>query len=192
MIHSKELVDSYYKLGIGISYNNVLLPRDLWTMHDLERCSICSDEITEGQPSISVIDNDTLTGAGTSHRCNWMFLQRLERLGQEEHEGNIRHEQARIKDAKTVSQALTEKTAEMQVVTPYRTIKRGQPFIRTEPTTFSSSTRHKRKRSIGLLDTGLESGAGSFETYCRIWMLCSPACRTRRLNEIGVNKGMRL
>ena len=28
MTRSKELVDSYYKLGMGISYQNVLLLRD--------------------------------------------------------------------------------------------------------------------------------------------------------------------
>ena len=39
MTRSKELVDSFYKLGMGISYSNVLLLHDVWTMHDLERCS---------------------------------------------------------------------------------------------------------------------------------------------------------
>jgi len=55
---------------MGISYTNVLLLGDIWTMHDLERCSLCPDEITEGEPSINKIDNydflkDTLTGGGT-------------------------------------------------------------------------------------------------------------------------------
>ena len=36
----------------------------------------------------------------------------------------------------------------MQVVKPYRTIKRGEPPIRPKPTTFSSSTAHQHKRSI--------------------------------------------
>ena len=54
----------------------------IWTMHDLEQCSVCSDEINKGEPSISINDNDdfsndTLTGGGTAHRCNWMFLQHL-------------------------------------------------------------------------------------------------------------------
>lgn len=62
---------------MGISYSNVLLLRDVWTMHKLEQCSVRPDEIAEGQPSISIIDNDdflndTLTGGGTAHRCNWM------------------------------------------------------------------------------------------------------------------------
>ncbi|KAL8562136.1 hypothetical protein ACOMHN_041971 [Nucella lapillus] len=54
----KELVDSNYKMGMGISYPNVLLLRDLWTMHDLERCSVCPVEVADGEPSISIIDND--------------------------------------------------------------------------------------------------------------------------------------
>jgi len=86
MLHSitgsKELVDSFYKLGMGISYPNVLFLYDNWTMHDLEQCSVCSDEINEGEPSISItgnhdFSNDTLTGGGTAHHCNWMFLQHL-------------------------------------------------------------------------------------------------------------------
>ncbi len=150
---SKELVDSHYKLGIGISYTNVLLLRDVWTMHDLERCSVCPDEVAEGEPSISIIDNDdfrndTLTGGGTAHRCNWMFLQRLERLVQE-NERSIHSEHVRIKDAKAVSQILTEKASEMQAVTPYRTIQRGEPPIRSQSdATLSSSTESQRKRSI--------------------------------------------
>jgi len=68
MTKSKVLVDSFHKLGMGISYSNVLLLRDVWAMHDLYRCS----EITEGVPCISIIDNDdfrndTLTGGGISH-----------------------------------------------------------------------------------------------------------------------------
>ncbi|KAL8608985.1 hypothetical protein ACOMHN_050452 [Nucella lapillus] len=55
---SKELVDSNYKMGMGISYPNVLLLRDLWTMHDRERCSVCPVEVADGEPSISIIDND--------------------------------------------------------------------------------------------------------------------------------------
>jgi len=75
--HSKELVDSFYKLEMG--HQNVLFLRDIWTMHDLEQCSVCSDEINEGEPSISIIDNDdfsndALTGGGTAHHCIWMFL----------------------------------------------------------------------------------------------------------------------
>lgn len=152
MTRSKELVDSYYKLGMGISYPNVLLLRDFWTMQDLEQCAICPNEISEAEPSISIIDNDdfnndTLTGGGTAHRTNWMFLQRVKRLVPE-NDAHTQDDEERIKDAKVLSQVLTEKASEMQVVMPYKTIKRGEPPIRPEPTTFSASTEHQQKRSI--------------------------------------------
>ena len=133
----------------------MLLLRDVWTMHDLERCLVCPNEITEGEPSISITNNDdflndTLTGGGTAHRCNWMFLQHLEHqsTGVRNYKANLLDEHVTIKDPKIVSQTLTEKESEMQAVTPYRTIKRGEPAIRLKPTTFLSSTEAQRKRSI--------------------------------------------
>ncbi len=53
-----------------------------------------------------------------------------------------------IQDPKTLSQALTQKASDMQVVTPYKTIKRGEPPIRPEPTTLTSTMEPQRKRSI--------------------------------------------
>ena len=108
-------------------------------MHDLERCLVCPNEITEGEPSISIIDNDDffndiLTVGDTAHRCNWMFLQHLEHrsTGVRNYKANHQDEHVTIKDPKIVSQTLTEKASEMQAVTPYRTIKRGEPHIRPE------------------------------------------------------------
>ena len=79
-------------------------------MHDLERCSVCPDEITEEKQSISIIDNDdflndTLTGGGTTYHSNWTFLRRVQhrRIGVQENEVNIQDEHAHVKDAKTVS-----------------------------------------------------------------------------------------
>lgn len=137
---------------MGISYSNVLALRDAWTVHDLDRCSVCPDAIAEGLPCVSIIDNDdflndTLTGGGTSHRCNWMFLQRLERQVQV-HETNVQELHSRLKDAKTMSLALTKKVSEMQAITPYKTIKRGEPPIRPEPATYSTCTKTQQKRSI--------------------------------------------
>ncbi len=93
------------RLLLQAGHGDQLLERsDVWTMHDLKRCSACPDEIFEGEPSISIIDNDdflndTLTGAGTAHRCNWMFLPHLEHLsiGVQEYQENIEDEDARIK-----------------------------------------------------------------------------------------------
>ena len=53
-----------------------------------------------------------------------------------------------IQDAKFVSQLLSEKGSEKQTVIPYKTTKRGEPPIRSEPTTFSSSTDPQHKQSI--------------------------------------------
>ena len=44
-----------------------------------------------------------------------------------------------------LSRVLTEKASEMQEVTPYRTMKRGEPPIHPEPVMFSSSTEPQRK-----------------------------------------------
>ncbi|KAK2194286.1 hypothetical protein NP493_1g12053 [Ridgeia piscesae] len=68
----------------------------------------------------------------------------LERLVKE-YEANIQDDHTRIKEAKAVSQALTEKTSEMQAVKPYRTIQRGEPPTRPVPATFSSSTEPQHK-----------------------------------------------
>ena len=119
---SKELVDSFYKLGMGISCSNVLLLHDVWTMHDLNRSSVCPDEIAGKVPSISIIDdddfrNDTLTGGGTAHRTNWMFLQRIEHQSIEV-QSNIRDVPPQKEDLKTLAQVLTQKASDMQVVTP--------------------------------------------------------------------------
>ena len=78
---NKELVDSNYKLGIGISYANVLMLRDTWALNDVQRDDHCPVEIADGRPSVLIMDNDdfkndTLTGGGTSHRTNCMFIQR--------------------------------------------------------------------------------------------------------------------
>jgi len=133
---------------MGISYPNVLL-RDIWTTHDLEQCFVCSDEINEGEPSISVIENDdfsndTMTGGGTAHRCNWMFLQCLKHCNSWL-QASLDDVPMRIQDAKFVPQLLSERASEMQTVIYTR---RVEPPIRPEPTTFSSSTDPQRKRSI--------------------------------------------
>ena len=57
---SKELIDSFHKLGIGISYSNALILRDAWTLHDLDCCSVCPDAIGEGRDTqVSVLSNMT-------------------------------------------------------------------------------------------------------------------------------------
>ena len=78
---NKELVDSNQKLGIGISYKDILFLRDTWALNDAQRDDHCPLEIADGKPGVLIVDNDdfqndTLTGGGTSHRTNCMFIQR--------------------------------------------------------------------------------------------------------------------
>ena len=140
---------------MGIINANVQFLCDVWTMHDLEQCTVCANEISEGEPSISIIhnddfSNDTLTGEDTAHRRNWMFLQCVK------HKSNTELQECEvslnvpmcIKDAKFVSQLLSEKASKMQTIMLYKTIKCGEPPIHLEPTTFSSSTNPQRKQSI--------------------------------------------
>ena len=75
MTRSKELLDSFHKLGMGISYSNILILRDAWTLHDLDRCSVCPDAIAEGQPSISIIDNDNFLSDTLYRRGHFTSLQ---------------------------------------------------------------------------------------------------------------------
>lgn len=144
----------------------MFLLHDIYTMHDLKRCSVCPDEIAEGTPRISITDydfsNDPLTGGGTAHRCNWVFLQRLERLVQNE-DASAEDEHECINDTKNGSLALTERAIEMQTVVPYRANKIGEPAIRPTPSTFSSSTRSLRKRSV--FHAGLNVGKGKSKAY---------------------------
>ena len=80
-----------------------------------------------------------------------MFLHRLEnRVHNEDVTNTPGDENANscMKNAKTVSQVLTEKVSELQTVKPYKTIQRGEPPIRQEPAASSSSTELQRKRSI--------------------------------------------
>ncbi|KAG0720537.1 hypothetical protein GWK47_048318 [Chionoecetes opilio] len=72
--------------------------------------------------SKELVDSYYKLGEDTAHRCNWMFLQRQEHLV--EYEASSEDEQMRRNNAKTVSQALTEKASKMQAVLSYRTIKR--------------------------------------------------------------------
>ena len=47
-----------------------------------------------------------------------------------------------------MSLPLSEKVSEMQVVTPYKTTKHGEPPIRPEPATFSASKEPQQKCSV--------------------------------------------
>ena len=79
LTRSRELVDLLRTFGLGISYNDVKTLYASWTNQEITN-HICPPEIADNFPAVAVMDNDdfkddTLTGAGTSHRTNVMFVQ---------------------------------------------------------------------------------------------------------------------
>ena len=53
---SKELIDSFHKLGWGSATQMPLYYGMQWTLHDLDCCSVCPDAIDEGRDSqVSVL-----------------------------------------------------------------------------------------------------------------------------------------
>ena len=81
LTRSREIIDILYKLGISISYNDVLNLHSTWAMYKSNKDK-CPPEIAYDTPGVAVMDNDdfrddTLTGADTSHRTNVMFVQQL-------------------------------------------------------------------------------------------------------------------
>ena len=80
LTRSREITDILKKFGLGISYRDVRSLYESWVMHAITANSTCPDELAEGYPGTGILDNDyfqddTLTGADTSHRTNVMFVQ---------------------------------------------------------------------------------------------------------------------
>lgn len=116
LTRSKELVDTFHKVGACIGYGLVRLLRDAWAVHDLQLCTDCPIEIMEDKPGVIIVDNDdfhndTLTGANTSHRTNVMYVKRDSLEDQGPQCGD------RVKDAKTLSSALKEIAAGIMTAT---------------------------------------------------------------------------
>ena len=143
LTRSKELVDTFHKVGACIGYGLVRLLRDAWAVHDLQLCTDCPNEITEDKPGVIIVDNDdfhndTLTGANTSHHTNVMYVQRDSLEDQGPQCGD------HVKDAKTLSSALKE-------IAPCWTwlgtcqwpLQTSSPYT-TSPSSFTSSPRTSR------------------------------------------------
>ena len=80
LTRSCEITDILKKLGPGISYRDVLALYESWAMYDIKANSTCPDTLADGFPWTGILDyddfqDDTLTGADTSHRTNVMFVQ---------------------------------------------------------------------------------------------------------------------
>ena len=145
-----------HKEGLGISYNDVLLLRDFWVVNDIKHSSDCPFELASDIPAIAVVDNDdfksdTLTGAGQSHRTNVMFVQ-PESSNTELHVECCEDRPiASSHLAASLSKTLKELGDEMQQVNPYKTVKRGEPPIRTQPGTGTESHSHRTRGVIHAL-----------------------------------------
>ena len=133
---SREIVDIMHKMGLGISYNEVLMLQDFWVVNDLKRSLNCPFELSEGKPAIAIVDNDdfksdTLTGAGQPHRTNVMFVQQ-ETFDHDSVENDEHRPVPYAHLASSLSMFLKELGKELQIVTPYKTVKRGEPPIRNK------------------------------------------------------------
>ena len=153
MVHgltkSRELIDIMHKEGLGISYNDVMMLRDLWAINDLTHSIDTPFELAEGEPAIAIVDNDnfkmdTLTGAGPqANRTNVMYVQ-LESLNKELTPNDIPD-----KRASKLSTSLKELDKTMKAVIPYKTTKRAEPPIRDRPTDEEQiTTLQQRTRSV--------------------------------------------
>jgi len=136
---SEEIVDLMHKDGLGISYNDVLMLRDFRVVNDLKFSLDCPIKLAVGKPAIAILDNDdfnsdTLTAACQSHRTNVVFVQPEsfypEMLSED-------YEVRAVPDANfasNLSKTIKELGSEMQSVNPYKTVKRGEPLLRKQPT----------------------------------------------------------
>ena len=154
MTKSREIVDVMHKTGLGISYNDVLMLRDFWVVNDLKRSLNCPFELAKGKPAIAIVDNDdfksdTLTGAGQPHCTNVVFLQ-PECLDTDSFENYEDRPIPGAKLASSLSASLKELGSQLQKITPYKTMKRGEPPIRKplEYQDIITDTSGQRRRGV--------------------------------------------
>ena len=121
-----EIIDIIIKLGLGISYQDVKNLYATWTYNDIKSSS-CPIEIAKDFPGTAIMDNDdfqddTLTGAETSHRTNVMFVQP---------ECIVNKEASEIdQPILSTHQDLKAIAKERNMIMPYKTVKVGVPSIR--------------------------------------------------------------
>ena len=68
LTRSREIADLIHKMGLGVSYQDILNLYSTWAKHDIEKNTICPDQLVLGFPGTAIMDNDdfhedTLTGA---------------------------------------------------------------------------------------------------------------------------------
>ena len=114
-------MDVSHKDSIGISYNDIMMLRDLWAYNDLRQSLNCPAELAEGEPAVCILDNDnfrmdTLTGAAPqANRTNVMFIQ------PECLKNQVQSVDIPDKSASCLSASLKELNKTMKDITPYKT-----------------------------------------------------------------------
>ena len=77
---SRKIIDLMKKFVLGISYQYVLDLYAAWSKCELETDDGCPEEIASNVPGSAILDNDdfqddSMTGADTSHQKIVMFIQ---------------------------------------------------------------------------------------------------------------------
>ena len=70
----------YHKQGFDVSYDDILYLRDWLALCDLKITSVFPPDLCNDNSGIQTVDNDdfrnnTLTGGGTLHLINVMYIQ---------------------------------------------------------------------------------------------------------------------
>lgn len=136
LTRSREIIDILKKFALGISYKDVLALYEAWAVHDIKSNSTCPDELADGFPGTSIMDNDD-----TSHRTNVMFVQPddVEAVHFEEDRPIL--QLAKSADAHSLANS-------QHKINPYKTFKRGQPAVRREIDISLQTSDGQRKRGV--------------------------------------------
>ena len=146
LTRSRKIIEILKKFGLGISYKDFLALYEAWAMDDVKTNSTCPDELADGFPGTAILDNDdfqddTLTGADTSHRTNVMFVQPDDVVPLDSEEDRSDLQLTKPKDMKILSAA-------QHKIHPYKTFKRGQPSVRKEVDVSLQTSAAQRKRGV--------------------------------------------
>ena len=143
LTRNREILDLLKKLDVIGSYDDIKNLYATWAYHDLVNRSSLR-EIADNFPGTAIVDNDdfqddTLTGANTSHRTNVMLVQPESMISSSEN--GQKPVLAKHKD-------LSDLVEENNKVTPYKTTTVGVPPIREEIEVSACSTDPIRQEEM--------------------------------------------
>ncbi len=146
LTRSREIIDILKKFALGISYKDVLALYEAWAVHDIKSNTTCPDELADGFPGTGIMDNDdfqddTLTGADTSHRTNVMFIQPDNVVGVQSEEDRPSLQLTKSADALSLASS-------QHKINPYKTFQRGQPAMRKEIDISLQTSDEQRKKGV--------------------------------------------